>query len=165
MLDHANALFLCPAGVGLLPESRCRVIRSTDTETTVVFGLPLESPALEGLAPQLQQSDADTPDCGNSRPRTISPEQQCLSSFDLQSEPESNDALGTETTKNAAAKGSFPDPVFSGIRAKNDKDFGADQRDRDSQSLGECQNPPPVTSGDMSGLYIGAGLYSNWCRD
>jgi hypothetical protein len=72
--------------------------------------------------------------------------------------PAANSALGTATTKNAAAKGSFPDPVSIGIRAKNDKDFGADQQDCDSQSLGECQNPPSLGSGDMSGLYIGPGL-------
>jgi hypothetical protein len=122
----------------------------------VVFGFPLESQVPEALVPQPVLSPDHSLDCGISQPHTISPEQQCLSSFDLQFEPESNDALGTEATKNAAAKGSAAAPVFIGIRAKNDKDVGADQRDRDSQSLGECQNSPPLDSGDMSGLYIGA---------
>jgi len=71
---------------------------------------------------------------------------------------DSNDALGTEATKNAAAKGSAPDPVFIGIRAEKDTDLGADcQPDRDSESPGRFQNPPAAAGAGVSGLYIGPG--------
>jgi hypothetical protein len=73
-----------------------------------------------------------------------------------------NIALGTEATKNVAAKGSFPDPVFSGIRAEKDKDLGAPRAAiADSESPGRFQCPLLAGSGDMSGLYIGPKYLCN----
>ena len=125
----------------------------------MVFGFPLESQVPEALAPQPVLSPDHSLDCGISQPHTISPEQQCLSSLDLQSEPESNDVLGTATTKNAAAKGSAPDPVFIGIRAEKDTDVGGDRPlECDSESPDQCQCPLPAAGAGVSGLYIGSGL-------
>jgi hypothetical protein len=87
-------------------------------------------------------------------------------SFGLQSEPESNDALGTEDTKNAAAKGSAHDPVFSGIRAKNDKDLPVDRGPHiDSVSPDMRQSLPPAAGAERLATYIGLGLRCNRNRD
>jgi hypothetical protein len=79
---------------------------------------------------------------------------------------DSNDVLGTATTKNAAAKGSALDPVFTGIKAEKDTDLGARLRPlADSKSLGECQSSAPAAGGGMSDTYIGPGLSCNCNRD
>jgi hypothetical protein len=75
---------------------------------------------------------------------------------DLQSELESNDDLGTEATKNAAAQVSLSDPVFIGTKAEKDQDLDADQRAAsDSASPERRQNQVATGSGDMSVTYIG----------
>jgi hypothetical protein len=108
------------------------------------------------------QSRVRNLDCDTSQPRTICPEQQNRSSFNLQSEPESNDGLGTAATKNAAAKGSALDPVFTGIKAEKDTDLGAGLRPlADSRSPGECQSSAPAAGADMSDTYIGPELFCN----
>ena len=78
---------------------------------------------------------------------------------ELQSEPESNDALGTEDTKNAAAQGSLSDPVFIGIRAEKDTDVGRDRPlECDSESPDQSQCPLSAAGAGVSGLYIDPGL-------
>jgi hypothetical protein len=166
MVVRASAPLLIPEGVEFRSPSRCRVIRRTDTETTVVFGIPLESPVPAARELPSVQSRVRNLDCGTSRPRTISPEQQSQPSLNLQFEPESNGGLGTAATKNAAVNGSVGDPVFTGIKAEKDTDLGAGLRPlRDSQSLGECQSSPPAAGGDMSDTYIGALAFRLLMRD
>jgi hypothetical protein len=162
----ANAPFLCPAGVGLRPESSCRVIHKTDTKTTVVFGFPLESPVPEVLGPQPALSPAHNPDCGISQPHTISPEQQNQPCDNLQSESEPNDALGTVTTKNATAKAPARSPVFIGTKAEKDTDLGAGHEPEcDSASPERRQNQVATGSGSMSVTYIGPVLRRIVFRD
>jgi hypothetical protein len=77
-------------------------------------------------------------------------------------ELDSNGALGTEDTKNAAAKGLAGTPVFNGIRAEKDKDLGAARAAiGDSESQNECQYPASAAGEPVSDRYIGPGLWSN----
>jgi hypothetical protein len=79
-------------------------------------------------------------------------------SFNLLSAPETNDALGTDATKNAAAKDCPPHPVFSGIRAEKDKDLSAPSAAiGDSESPDECQHRASAAGAAMLVTYIGAG--------
>jgi hypothetical protein len=158
----ANAPFLFPAGVGLRSPSKCRVIGKTDTTVTVVFGVPLEphESAVQVFPPP--RSPAHNLGSGTSPPNTTFPEQQSQPPLNLPSEPDSNDDLGPKTTKNAAAKGSAPDPVFSGVRPEDDEQIsnssGVEGDSGDAESPKAFQNRAVVTGGDLSVRYIDAGL-------
>lgn len=121
----------------------------------------------ERLPPEIERHliDSCTIDSGTQcagpplgRPSSY-PSKASLPSQSLQSESESNDGLGTETTKNAAVKGSAHDPVFSGIRRENemhlcdDHGFGGDS---ESPELG--QKPPLTAGAERLDTYIGPRL-------
>jgi hypothetical protein len=122
----------------------------------------------ERLPPEIERqligsctTDAEALYAGRLIDQPISRPSKAIPSLNiLQSEPESNEALGTETTKNAATKGLSDDPVFIGIRAEKDKDLGAARAAiGDSESLGECQYPASAAGAGVSATYIGPGLY------
>jgi hypothetical protein len=92
-------------------------------------------------------------------PSSVLPEYQFVPSLNLRSESESNDDLGAETTKNAAAKGFGDAPVFSGIRVEKDTNLRLDRRlDCDSESPERGQNPPRAAGAERLDMYIGPGL-------
>jgi hypothetical protein len=69
-----------------------------------------------------------------------------------------NSVLGTETTKNAAAKGSASDPVCSGIRRKNDSGFCEDRgfgNDSESSVAGEGEARDEAKRAHAAGLSAG----------